>query len=326
MAETTAENGALRTRPSWQELPAALRERVSASIGGPCVGDRAAREGFSAGFAGRVRTTGGPVLVVFVKAIAADGHADSLGLYRAEAEALEALPPGIAPRLLAWIEIDEGVALVAEHLAGRQPGSPWTAAELDATAACLAELSATAAPPALMRASTAPSPGSAAAAGATPAPSRWRAIGADPDLRAGLPPRVRDALDDLVVMEVEALPGLSTGDALCHNDVRADNLVFDGEAARLVDWPWAASGAPWADLPMLLPSIEAAGGPACEDAWRVFSAHGAPAPREMLPMIAEAGAYFWSSQAQPEPAELRGLRAFQRAQARPALRWLDGLL
>lgn len=92
--------------------------------------------------------------------------------------------------------------------------------------------------------------------------------------------------------------------------------------AHLDDLP----GAAWFDLPCLLPSVEAGGGPQCEDAWSVFQEFGAPSPREHLPLIAGIASYFWFAQAQPEPAALPGLREFQRAQAVTALRWLSTLL
>lgn len=111
-----------------------------------------------------------------------------------------------------------------------------------------------------------------------------------------------------------------------HDDVRADNILISEGRAHLLDWPQARKGAAWIDLPCLLPSIEASGGPSCEEAWAVFEAHGAPSQGELLPVISAFASFLWYQQAQPEIPQLPGLRAFQRAQAVPALRWLATLL
>ncbi len=83
---------------------------------------------------------------------------------------------------------------------------------------------------------------------------------------------------------------------------------------NLLDWPHARRGAAWVDLPCLLPSIEASGGPTCEEAWAVFEDHDAPSQIELLPVISAFASFLWYQQAQPEIPQLPGLRAFQRAQ------------
>ncbi|MEJ1087483.1 phosphotransferase [Microbacterium sp. Mu-80] len=135
---------------------------------------------------------------------------------------------------------------------------------------------------------------------------------------------------------VKAMPAAAHADSLAlyrreaavliHGDLRADNILLADDRARFIDWPYAVRGAAWFDLPSLLPSVEAGGGPSCEVAWTVFEEFGAPQPDEHLPLIAGIASYFWFAQAQPEPLGVPGLRAFQRAQAVPALRWLSSLL
>ncbi|WP_258566784.1 hypothetical protein [Microbacterium sp. Se5.02b] len=46
----------------------------------------------------------------------------------------------------------------------------------------------------------------------------------------------------------------------------------------------------------------------------------------MIAIISGFASFLWYAQAQPDIPQLPGLRAFQRAQALPALRWLDVLL
>lgn len=100
--------GADRLRPSWTSLPPSLRAQIVNAIGGEFVTDDPAHGGFSASHAGVVTTTAGNA---FVKACAADWHADSLRLLREEMRTLAQLPSSVAPRLLAAMDEAEGTAL-----------------------------------------------------------------------------------------------------------------------------------------------------------------------------------------------------------------------
>lgn len=304
--------GADRLRPAWGSLPAGLRASVIDAIGGVFVSDSPAHGGFSAGYAGAVRTsTGG----AFVKAIAADGHVDSREFLRRESHVLQAVPPALSPSLRARIDDHEGCAVILDVIEGDHPGAPWSIGQLHAIAATLSRLAATQAPAALRSAAEAMVPGF----------TRWRQIEADEHLRAALPAALKPRLGALVDLEQE-FPRAIAGDAVMHNDLRADNILISGGEARFIDWPHALRAAPWADLPGLLPSIEAAGGPRCEEAWLVFEEHGAPPPESLLPVTAGFASFFWHSQSLPDIPELPGLRAFQRAQATPALRWLATMI
>ena len=55
------------------------------------------------------------------------------------------------------------------------------------------------------------------------------------------------------------------GTAATHGDLRADNVLVDGDRAVLVDWNFLALGPPWLDLAGLLPAARADGVDA--DAW-----------------------------------------------------------
>lgn len=304
--------GADRLRPGWGLLPRDLRVRIVEVIGGHFVSDSSAHGGFSASYAGVVTTTGGRA---FVKACAADWHADSLRFVREEIRVASTLPPHLGPAVLSAIDTDAGAALVLEAIDGRHPGAPWTAGDLDAVAARLARQSATPAPFGMERAEERMIPGF----------TRWATISQDPRLLAALPRSLRTYMPRLLSLESGFRTALR-GDVIVHDDLRADNiLIADGEA-RFLDWPHARRGAPWVDLPCFLPSVEASGGPRCEEAWRIFEAHGAPTPGAMLPVISGFASFLWFQQAQPEIPQLPGLRTFQRRQAVPALRWLATLL
>lgn len=308
----TMSAGADRLRPEWTALPLVLRARIVDVIGGRFVRDDPAQSGFSASYAGVVTTTKGKA---FVKACARDWHPDSLHFLRAEMQVLATLPPTVAPAVRGEVDETAGAALVLEAIDGHHPGSPWTTDDLHAIAETLRTISTTPAPAALPRAAD------TTVAGFT----RWAEISDDVLLLAGLPGVLREWMPELLRIEGD-VGGAVDGDAIVHDDVRADNILIGEAGARLLDWPHARRGAPWIDLPCLLPSVEASGGPSCEAAWPLFEEHGAPPAQEMLPVISGFASYLWFAQAQPEIPQLPGLRAFQRAQAGPALRWLAALL
>lgn len=307
----TMSAGADRLRPEWTALPLVLRARIVDVIGGRFVRDNPAQSGFSASYAGVVTTTKGKA---FVKACARDWHPDSLHFLRTEMQVLATLPPTVAPAVLGEVDETAGSALVLEAIDGHHPGSPWSADDLHSIAATLRILASTKAPLDLPDAADSMSDF-----------TRWEDISLDERLLAGLPAMVRGRMTDLLRIEQDFRAAVS-GDVIAHDDVRADNVLISDGHARFVDWPHARRGAPWIDLPCLLPSVEASGGPACEEAWPLFEEHGAPPVQNMLPVISGFASYLWFAQAQPEIPQLPGLRAFQRAQAGPALRWLAALL
>ena len=304
--------GADRLRPAWTALPPSVRAQIVGAIGGDFVTDRPAHGGFSASYAGVVTTTAGHA---FVMACGADWHADSLHFLREEMRTLVDLPSSVAPRLLAAFDDAAGAALVIEAIDGHHPGRPWTVEDLHAVAQALRALSTTAARSEMPRAEDRMIPGFA----------RWTEIAGDPRLLEALPHDLPARMPQLLRIE-EGLSDALHGDVIVHDDVRADNILISGARAHLLDWPHASRGAAWVDLPCLLPSIEASGGPTCEEAWAVFEDHHAPSQIELLPVISAFASFLWYQQTQPEIPQLPGLRAFQRAQAVPALRWLATLL
>jgi hypothetical protein len=74
-----------------------------------------------------------------VKALSADLHPSSVGLYRIEAATMPHLPRGLSvPRLLDVYDDGNWVALVYEEVDGRHPDLPWRPDELQRVAAALA--------------------------------------------------------------------------------------------------------------------------------------------------------------------------------------------
>lgn len=304
--------GADRVRPDWSALPLILRARIVDVIGGRYIRDAPAQSGFSAAYAGVVTTTKGRA---FVKACAQDWHVDSLHFLRSEMHVLAMMPPVIAPTVLGAIDEPSGAALVLEAIDGHHPGSPWVSEDLHAIAETLRALATTTAPPEMV----------SAVDGMVPGFTRWREISDDEGMLRDLPDAVREQMSELLRIE-SGFGDAVRGDAIVHDDVRADNILISDGRARLLDWPHARRGAAWIDLPCLLPSIEASGGPSCEEAWALFEEHGAPPARALLPVLSGFASFLWYWQAQPEIPQLPGLRSFQRAQAIPALRWLTALM
>ena len=67
-----------------------------------------------------------------------------------------------------------------------------------------------------------------------------------------VPPRVAQFAEDFAERAVAALPALTERDMLLHGDIRADNLFFDGDEMKVVDFQFAARGCGAADIAYLV--------------------------------------------------------------------------
>jgi len=108
-----------------------------------------------------------------------------------------------------------------------------------------------------------------------------------------------------------------------HMDIRSDNLVF-AERAMLVDWPSLSHGAVLVDVAGFLPSLEGEGGPCCADALRRYEDEAGVrfAAEDVAVAAAFVAGFFAARAGEPEIAGLPRLRWVQRLQLFPALRWL----
>ena len=107
-----------------------------------------------------------------------------------------------------------------------------------------------------------------------------------------------------ILRAAEAAP--VSGSALCHLDVRSDNLCFRDGRAVLVDWNWASYANPDVDVAAWLPSVRVEGGPAAvgdparrgelaafvAGVWAAVA--GLPAP-ETAPAVRGSSARSWRS-------------------------------
>ena len=67
-----------------------------------------------------------------------------------------------------------------------------------------------------------------------------------------VPARVADFAEDFAQRAVAALPALTERDMLLHGDIRADNLFFNGDEMKVVDFQFAARGCGAADIAYLV--------------------------------------------------------------------------
>lgn len=295
-------------RPPWESLPPELRARVGELLGSPVVGARSETGGYSPGVAARVRCADGRR--AFVKAVSSLANPHTPDMHRREARVTAALPPSSGtPDLLGVVDVEPWVVLVLEEVDGRPPAVPWRDDELTAALALLDRLAV----------EHTPSPVDLEPAAEVLRLQGWASLAAE---GTPLTPWEERHLPTLVALE-EQWPEASAGSSLLHLDVRGDNMLVrpDGSVV-LVDWPWAAVGAPVCDLVLLAPSVVLDGGPSPE-ALLARSATGRAADRAQVDVVVAAVAGFMQSgRRQPPEPGLAAVRAFQAAQGDVLLDWL----
>ena len=292
-------------RIGWAVLPARIRERVEAIVGGPVVRAVSQAGGFSPGTADRVVTADGRR--AFVKAVSTAINVRSVELARAEAHVTARLPAAApVPRLLGSIDDGEWVVLVHEDVEGRHPRTPWVVGEIRATVRALRKLAS----------SLTPSPVAGvprAADHLAPQFAGWDLLAADrPD---DLDPWVVAHLAELRAAAARGLAAIAAGSTLAHCDVRADNLLVrpDGSVV-VVDWPYGSVGPAWLDTVLLAMNVLVHGGPGD----RLLAGVD---PRVATDVIAGVTGGYLERSRQPSPG-IPHVRAFQRAQADAVLPWL----
>ncbi|WP_227422964.1 phosphotransferase family protein [Pengzhenrongella sicca] len=311
------------SRLGWRDLPRAVRARIAELAGAEVIAETSATSGFSPGFAAVLELGNGHE--IFVKAVSAEQNPVSPELARREITVATALPPEVPAPALLWSD-DDGtwVLLGFEAVHGRSPEQPWRAPDVARVLAALGDLAA---------ARPVDPHGLQPIAVALADDFRgWRTISAaahstqvdETGRRGERGAWVLEHVDDLAAWE-SAWPEAALGTALVHGDLRADNVLLDGDRTWLVDWPHATIGAPWLDLAFMLPSVEMQGG---GDADALFWAQPVSAgldPAALRAVLAALAGYFAHSSLQPSPLGIPNLRRFQGAQAEVTLDWIRRL-
>lgn len=303
-------------RLDWEQLPGAVRQALQARLGSPVVHAATQPGGFSPGLAARLRLADGRR--VFVKAAGPDPNPHTPALHRTEARVTAALPATApSPRLLWSYDHHGWVALAFEDIEGKLPTLPWRLGELQRVLGAVAELAVTLTPAPVAAPSVATRLGEAF--------SGWQQLAAAAehgrDDLAGLDPWARRHLGRLIALE-QTWPLAAAGRTLLHLDLRADNLLVTPTRVMVVDWPWAAIGAAWVDLLVLLPSVAGQGGPQPEPLFGRHPVARGVDPDAVSAVLAALAGYLVRESRQPPPPGLPALRAFQSSYSRPALAWL----
>jgi aminoglycoside phosphotransferase (APT) family kinase protein len=234
---------AFTPRAAWAETPDPMRTAVAEALGAAIVGHTDLHGGMSPGPAARLRLADGRQ--VFVKAVDAEVRAHNHRMIRQEAAVLDVLPGSVpAPRRLATVEHASWVALATTWAPGTT-GTSWTDASIAAVANACRTASGHRAPATL--------PPVAERIFDFNGWSRLIEIGPSDDWEAAYAGPAAEV--------VAGWDRWTAGDALVHRDLRLDNTAVDTGrgSAVLLDWAYAAAGAPWIDLAQLAADVIATG-------------------------------------------------------------------
>lgn len=302
-----------QARMTWSELPDDLRAEIEAVLGSPVVEAVSQSHGFSSGTADRVVTASGRR--AFVKT-AFDGHnAGTTALHRRELAVMRAMPDGVAaPSLLGGVDRGGWVALVLDDIAGVHPGAGLDGSDLARVLDALGSLPR-------VRGTLAIELPDASDEIAEDARG-WDDLAHDAALDT-LPEWARSNLGRLAEASRRA-PSAVAGDHLVHLDSRADNLLVDADGRIwIVDWPWAAIGAPWFDALMYV--FDARHRREAFDAEATLAAHpvfAGVSADEIDAVLAAVTGMFFDKARRPAPPGMPTLRAFQRSEGEAGLAWL----
>jgi hypothetical protein len=275
--------------------PAEARARIDALLGARSTDYAFVEGGYSPVARWRVRVAGGDS--VFVKMARTDHTCRAI---RNEHAVLRGLDVDFAPRLIDFDDHPEHPVLVIEDLTRARWPPPWDRALVHAVQETLHRMHAT---------PTALPPFAEVHAGED---RGWHAVAAEPAAFLALGLASQRWLDRALpaLLDAEARADLE-GDSLTHFDVRSDNLCLAPRGVVLIDWNLACRGRPEMDLGFWLPSLEMEGG---------------PPPETFLPrhptVAAWVSGFFAARAGLPTIPEAPRVRAVQRAQLVPALRWV----
>lgn len=240
MEEISADKSVLgkphQGRLLWSCLPIHVRDALEAIMGSAAVEVTSQNVGYSPGTADRIVTEKGDRY--FVKAVGNPVNTESPDIQRKEIRVFEAVSDRLlGSGIVGSYDDGEWVGIVFKDIEGRHPDLA-DAHDRELVIDALQELVSS--PLSLEVQAILPSLSDDVAY----AFDAWKRIDEDPV--PGLNPCIIDNFDRLLHLAESASNRLA-GDYLVHSDLRKDNILISGDKAFIVDWPWAAVGAPWFD-------------------------------------------------------------------------------
>lgn len=224
------------SRLQWEKLPPDVSHGIEDIMGSQVSVASSQPGGYSPGTADRIITNNGQRF--FVKAVGSPINDTSPDIQRKEIRVFEAVSDRLlGSGIVGTYDDGEWVAIVFRDIEGRHPDLA-NAYDRELVIKSLQGLTS--------------SPLSPEAKAILPSLSddvayafdAWKRIDEDPV--PGLNPWIIDNFDRLDSLAHSASNRLA-GDYLVHSDLRKDNILISGDKAFIVDWPWAAVGAPWFD-------------------------------------------------------------------------------
>jgi len=298
----------------WEKVPGKVQEWAAEVAGGAPQRVVDLAGGFSPGATSRLSCPGGDF---FVKAVGLALNPESPGMHRREAAISAALPDRtMFPRLVSTYDDGDWVALAFEAIDGRLPRHPWDPHELRAVVSAVVAFHEALTP--------SPHVTTTVAEYFASMLNGWQQLAAGEQDPSALESWCRRHLDRLAELEAR-WPEASQGDTLVHGDLRSDNMLLSANGVVLVDWPHAAIGSPAFDLVAWAPSVALEGGPQPEELFALRPAWQLTDDETLAPLVAAVCGFFISRSLLPPPPGLPTLRAFQVAQGKVALEWLQRL-
>ncbi len=310
-------------KPPWSAVPVELKALIGEVLGSPVVRGTRVWGSYGPGPSFRLLLADGRR--AFTKALWKDSNEFQVAAFHTELRIYSEMADIIshwAPEQYGTVQHGDWHALLLEDV-GPMSAPPWSRSKVRAVTAGLAELHRATAgasmPDWLPRLAT---------MDLTHIQLWQPSVGRD-DLErvANLSPQPGEALEWLmthVPALVEAavlLPESDTPHSLLHVDVRSDNLRLQRGRLRLFDWPFASVGPHEFDAVAFAQTVEAEGGPGCENVIRWYGENNEVRPEIVTRSVASVSGLFAKLAPQPDIPALPRLRPWQRVQLRVTLRW-----
>lgn len=314
-------------KPSWHEVPAALRDDISAIVGEPIVSAEVAWGGFGPTASFKLTTAAGRTF--FCKGTHPGNTPEGHKAVLRECANLRTFHElaRFGPSLLGLANLGDWHMAVLEFVPRAFEVPPWTREASDRAIARIAEFHAST--PERAEASLVDMQFTDLLSQSL----NWYSLRDTANGRQFASLFVDEAAAAAwLAAHLDRFTALADRSRTCggprgwmHADIRSDNLIFAAEGRLLlVDWPVLSFGPQILDIALFLPSLEGEGGPNCADGLRLYE-DAAAARFDGADIAAAAAAiagFFAARAGQPEIEALPRLRWVQKLQLFPALRWL----